>query len=84
MQALALMLKTRAWPASPEGPRWQMEASGFQREAAAIFTPKMRLNFRYEFVLLQSDPPPAEDRRGEAPLLFPAECPITLKELLDD
>jgi hypothetical protein len=42
VQALASILKARAWPSSPEVPCWRMEISGFQRDAAAIITPKMR------------------------------------------
>lgn len=84
VQALALMLKTRAWPASPEVPRWQIEASGLQREAAAIISPRMRpkldMNSFY-FKAIRLLPKTVD---GEAPLLFPTECPLTLEELLDD
>lgn len=42
VQALASLLKVQAWPVSFEVARWRTEASEYQREAAAIITPKMR------------------------------------------
>jgi hypothetical protein len=84
VQALALMLKARAWPASPEVPHWQIEASGFQREAAATITPRMRAKLDMNSFYFKAIRLLPKSVGGEAPLPFPPECPLTLEELLDD
>src|ERR1700712_1585087 len=42
VQTLASMLKTWAWPASPDAPLWQTEAQGSQRNLAETLAPTMR------------------------------------------
>jgi hypothetical protein len=84
VQALAAMLKAWAWPRSPEVPRWQTEALGFQREAADILAPNMRrrIDINEFYFKAVRCLPKTIDR--EEPPPFPTECPVTLDDLLRD
>jgi hypothetical protein len=84
IQALASLLKTWAWPWSPEVARWQAEARGLQREAVEILAPNMRQRIdinEFYFKAIRFLPRTID---GEEPPLFPTECPITLEDLLAD
>ena len=84
VQALASLLKVRAWPASSEVVRWRMEASEFRRDAAAIITPKMRQKIDINSLYFKAVRCLPATINREQPLSFPTECPITFEELLED
>ncbi len=84
VEALACLLKVKAWPLSAEVPRWRAEASGFQQEATAILAPTMRRRIdinEFYFKALRRIPKTMD---GQEPQPFPTECPITLDDLLKD
>jgi hypothetical protein len=82
-QALVHMLKAQAWPQSLAAPHWQAEARGFRLQARRIYTASMAQ--RVDLSGLYSDALRAlpESFDGETPQPVPAECPISLAELLD-
>jgi hypothetical protein len=84
VQELAAVLKAWAWPDSPEVPRWQAQALGFQSEAAEIITPNMRRRIdinEFYFKAIRSLPKSID---GKEPPIFPTECPMTIDDLLGD
>jgi hypothetical protein len=84
VQALACMLKARSWPRSPEVPRWQTEALGFQRDAANIVEPNLLLRIDVNDVYFKAIRCLPATIDGLEPPLFPTECPVTLDDLLGD
>lgn len=84
VQALLHDLKAEAWPLSRDVPHWRAEARLFRRQARRRFAPSMRQ--KLDLVGLYGDAlaglPDTLD--GQAPLPVPAECPVTLDELLAD
>ena len=78
------MLKAEAWPLSPAAPGWRAEAIRFRGDAARRFSPSMRQRidmarlYRYALRALP------ETIDGQSPLPVPAECPVTLDELLGE
>jgi hypothetical protein len=84
IQALANLLKVRAWPLSSEAGRWQTEALGLQSDAADIIDQRMRnrldINDFY-FKAIRRLPKTID---GQQPPVFPTECPVTLDDLLKD
>ncbi|HJU18092.1 MAG TPA: DUF29 domain-containing protein [Stellaceae bacterium] len=83
-QALVHMLKARAWPTSLATSGWQGEARGFRAQARRRFAPSMRQ--RIDLIGIYADALHAlpETVDGVPPLPVPAECPVTLDELLAD
>ncbi|MGH7096848.1 MAG: DUF29 domain-containing protein [Stellaceae bacterium] len=83
-QALVHMLKAKAWPTSLATPGWQGEARGFRAQARRRFAPSMR--HRIDLMGIYADALHAlpETVDGMPPLPVPAECPMTLDELLAD
>jgi uncharacterized protein DUF29 len=84
VHALRHMLKAEAWPLCRDAPSWRADAIDFRRQARRRFVPSMRQ--RIDVVSLYADAlaalPDTVDR--EQPLPVPAECPVTLDELLAD
>lgn len=81
-QALRHMLKAEAWPLSRDAPTWRADAIDFRRQARDAFAPSMRQ--RIDVAELYADALAAmpETLDGQPPLPVPAECPVTLDELL--
>jgi hypothetical protein len=81
-QALVHMLKAEAWPLSRDVPHWQSEARRFRIDAADRFAPSMRLRIDLAKLYRRALRIMPETMDGQAPLPVPAECPVTLDELL--
>jgi hypothetical protein len=83
-QALVHMLKADAWPLSDAVLHWQGEARGFRAQARRAYTSSMaqRLDLAglYRDALLALP----EKLDGQDPLPLPAECPVTLDQMLAD
>jgi hypothetical protein len=75
-------LKAQCWPHSPDEPPWRAEARLFRRQARRKFTPSMRS--RIDLGSLYGDALAGlpVTMSGQPPLPAPAECPVTLDELL--
>jgi hypothetical protein len=84
VHALRHMLKAEAWPLCRDAPSWRADAIDFRRQARRRFVPSMRQ--RIDVVSLYADALAAlpDTVDGEQPLPVPAECPVTLDELLAD
>ena len=84
VQALLRDLKAEAWPLSREVPHWRAEARGHRDDARAAFTRSMAQREELEVSELYRRAlrrmPEMID--GVPPLPVPAECPVTLDELL--
>src|SRR5215472_10919584 len=84
VQALLYDLKAEAWPLSREVPHWRAEARGHRDDARAAFTRSMGRHEELEVAELYRRAlrrvPDMID--GVPPLPVPAECPLTLEELL--
>jgi Domain of unknown function DUF29 len=82
VQALIHMLKTEAWPLSPAAPGWRAEAIRFRGDAAQRFSPSMRQRIEMANLYRRALCAMPETMDGQAPLRVPAECLVTLDELL--
>jgi hypothetical protein len=82
VQAILHGLKVDAWPLSIHVPHWEAEIRGFRDEAAHRFTPSMgqRINVAELYTRAVRRMPATID--GLAPLPIPAECAVSLAELL--
>jgi hypothetical protein len=82
VQALRHMLKAEAWPLSRDAPSWRADAIDFRQQARRRFVPSMRQ--KIDVASLYADAVRALPERIDdtAPLPVPAECPVTLEELL--
>jgi len=83
-QALAHMLKAEAWPLSTAVPGRQAEARLFRRHTRRRFAPSMRQKIDIAGLYDDAHAGIPETIDGQAPLPLPAECPVTLDELLAD
>jgi hypothetical protein len=83
-RAIVHMLKAEAWPLSREVPHWQAEARGFRLQARRRFAPSMRQRIDVTGIYGDALKAMPETIDGQAPLPVPAECPVTLDELLED
>ena len=82
LQALLHNLKAEAWPLSPYVDHWRAEAVRARGDAADDFTESMRQRIDIAAIYrraLQAMPAKID---GQPPLPVPAECPVTLDELL--
>jgi len=82
LQALLHNLKAEAWPLSPYVDHWRAEAARARGDAADDFTESMRQRIDIAAIYrraLQAMPAKID---GQPPLPVPAECPVTLDELL--
>jgi hypothetical protein len=83
-QALAHMLKAEAWPLSHDAPTWRADAIDFRQQAADRFVPSMRQKIDVARLYRQALRAMPETIDDVPPLPVPAECPVTLDELLGD
>jgi uncharacterized protein DUF29 len=83
-QAFIHMLKAEAWPLSSAAPGWRAEAIRFRGDAADRFAPSMRQRIDLARLYRRALRAMPETIDGQPPLPVPAECPITLEELLRD
>ena len=84
LQALLDMLKAEAWPLSDAVPHWRSEAMVARINAADAFAPSMRQNIDIADIYAKALRAMPETVDGVPPLPLPAECPVTLNELLGD
>lgn len=84
IQALRHDLKAEAWPLSRDAPHWRAEARGFRAQARRRFTASMRQRIDVADLYRVAMAGVPETMDGLAPLPVPAECPVTLDELLSD
>jgi hypothetical protein len=84
MRALIHMLKAEAWPLSRDVPHWQAEARVFRSQARRRFVPSMRQRLDLLGIYADALRGLPETMDDQLPLPVPAECPITLDELLAD
>jgi hypothetical protein len=82
IQALAHMLKTETWPLSREVPHWRVEALRFRIDAADVFTPSMRQRIDVKDLYAKALRIVPEAIDSQPPLPLPAECSVTLDDLL--
>ena len=83
-QALVHMLKAEAWPLSLAAPGWRGDARGFRAQARRGFAPSMRQRIDVPGLYADALKALPETVDGQPPLPVPAECPITLDELLSE
>ncbi len=83
-QALVHMLKAQAWPQSRDVPHLLFEARGFRADAADRFAPSMRQRVDLARIYRKALRIMPDTIDGQPPLPVPAECPVTLDELLAD
>ena len=81
-QALRHMLKAEAWPLSRDAPSWRADAIDFRQQAKERYAPSMAQRIDVARLYVQARRALPETIDGEEPLLVPAECPVTLAELL--
>ena len=84
LQALLDMLKAEAWPLSDAVPHWRSEAMVARINAADAFAPSMRQKIDVADIYAKALRAMPETVDGVPPLPLPAECPVTLNELLGD
>jgi len=84
LQALIHMLKAEAWPVSRDAPSWRAEAKRFRVDAADAFAPSMRQKINVNVIYAKAVRLLPETIDGQPPLPVPAECPVTLDELLSE
>jgi Domain of unknown function DUF29 len=82
VQALVHMLKAEAWPLCRDVPHWQSEAWRFRIEAADRFSPSMRQRLDLAGLYRRALRVMPETIDDLPPLPVPADCPVTLDELL--
>jgi hypothetical protein len=82
--ALRHMLEVEAWPLSATVPHWQAEARLFRRQARRSYTSGMSQKINMAELYADALAAMPETVDGVPPLPLPAECPVTLDELLDD
>jgi hypothetical protein len=83
-QALIHTLKAEAWPLSRDAPIWRADAIDFRQQAADRFVPSMRQKIDVARLYRQALRAMPETIDDVPPLPVPAECPVTLDELLED
>jgi hypothetical protein len=84
VQALVHELKVRAWPTSLAVPGWQAEIVRFRDEAAEAFAPSMRQRIDLDALYDRARRQLPTSIDGQPPLSVPADCPLTLDEILFD
>jgi uncharacterized protein DUF29 len=82
VQAMLQGLKSDAWPTMSYVPDWEAEARGFRDDAAHRFTASMRQRIDVADLYARALRRMPETIDGLPPLPVPAECPVTLDELL--
>jgi hypothetical protein len=82
IQALALDLKAAGWPTSRDVPHWRAEARRLRIDAAEACAPSMRQRIDLDRLYARARSILPETIDGQAALPLPAQCPVTLDELL--
>jgi hypothetical protein len=82
VQALLHDLKAEAWPLSREVSHWRGEARRLRGDAADTFTPSMRQLIDVQKLHRRALAAMPDTIDGQPPFPVPAECPVTLDELL--
>jgi Domain of unknown function DUF29 len=83
VQALRHMLKAEVWPLHRDAPSWAADAIDFRQQAQRRFAPSMRQKLDMERIWRHAVRALPETTEGQAPLPLPADCPVTLDELLN-
>lgn len=83
-QALRHMLKAEAWPAHRDAPSWRADAIDFRQQAKRRFAESMRQKIDLAQLYRQAQRALPESMEGQHPLPLPAQCPVTLDELLSE
>ncbi len=83
-QALVHMLKADAWPSSMAAPSWRADARGFRVQARRRFAPSMRQGIDVAGLYADALRALPETIDGQPPVLLPAECGVTLDQLLGE
>ena len=76
------MLKAEAWPLSRDAPNWRADAIDFRRQARDAYVSSMRQKIDVAELYADALAAMPETIDGVPPLPVPAECPVTLDELL--
>jgi hypothetical protein len=82
MRALIHMLKAEAWPLSREVPHWRAEARVLRAQARRRYVASMRRKIDLPGLYADAVRGLPETIDDQLPLPPPAECPVTLDELL--
>ncbi|MBV9653130.1 MAG: DUF29 domain-containing protein [Acetobacteraceae bacterium] len=82
IQALVHMLKAEAWPQSPGAPGWRNDARLFRVQASDGFAPSMRQRTAVSNLYAKALKALPDTIDGQPPLPVPAQCSLTLDELL--
>jgi hypothetical protein len=83
LQALVHDLKGEAWPLSPAVPHWRSEARIARINAADAYAPSMRQKLDVADIYAKALRAMPDTVDGVPPLPLPAECPVTLDDLLE-
>jgi hypothetical protein len=82
---LVHLLKVQGWPNDPAVDHWRVEIGSFQADAAQRFAPSMRRRINLTALYNKAR---AQLRGikydGASPGAWPAACPFTLNELLNE
>jgi hypothetical protein len=84
VQALLHDLKATAWPQSRDAPHWRAEATGHRDDARRRFSPSMAQRIDVAKLYREALRRMPEVNDGVPPLPVPADCPMTLDQLLAD
>jgi len=84
VQALIHDLKCEAWPLAPYVPHWRAEARVMRDNARDSYTPSMRQRIDMDGLYRRALRGLPETVDGLAPLPVPADCPVTLDDLLSE
>lgn len=82
IQALLHDLKSEAWPLSIHVPHWRSEARVARINAADAYAPSMRQKIDIADLYAKALRALPDTVDGLAPLPAPADCPVTLDEML--
>ena len=81
-QALLHDVKAEAWPLSRDVSHWRGEALQQRWQARDAFSPSMRQHIDIRKLYCDAVRRLPPDHDGLAPLPLPADCPVTLDEML--
>jgi Domain of unknown function DUF29 len=84
VQALLHDLKAEAWPLSRDVDHWRAEARGHRQEARGCFAPSMAQRTDMTRLYRQARQRMPDTMDGTLPLPTPADCPVTLDEILSE
>jgi len=83
-QMLVHLLKLHGWPDHAAVPHWREEIAAFQADAAQRFAPSMRQRIDLDRLHGLAVKQLKVADYGRPPLPWPAECPLTVDQLLND